>query len=205
MNWSALFEHRYAIHKRWPRIWDVPLARKRQPLLLTQFRGCRRLLEVGADRRRWEPRLLSAMPDLEYLSMDINREHPHDWYDLADVQGSFGGILMLEVIEHLPRDEGVAVLKRLLELLEPQGRLILSTPNIWYPPQYFRDATHVQPWAYDELGGVLEAVGFELEGVWRFWNGTLWQRLLKAGPMGWWHRQLGIDYAKTILLSARKP
>jgi len=41
----------------------------------------------------------------------------------------FGALAMVEVIEHIPPEDCVAVLQNLLPLLEPGGRFVLTTPS----------------------------------------------------------------------------
>jgi hypothetical protein len=204
MNWSEVFEKRYEIHQKWPKIWDLPLVHKRFELAIEHLAHPDRLLDLGADRREWETRLKRVWPDLVYRSMDINRGQRHDWYDLKDVDETFEALLCLEVIEHLPREEGCELLSRAHALLETGGRLVLTTPNIWCPPNYLRDATHVQPWAYDEIGGLLLSLGFQVTGMYRLWNAAFLDRCFRLSLGHWLHRYIGIDFARTLFVAARK-
>lgn len=61
--------------------------------------------------------------------------HPEICGVVADVRhlpfrpGRFGTIFLVEVIEHIPSQFSLAVLRELREMLHPEGRLILTTPN----------------------------------------------------------------------------
>jgi len=204
MDWSLLFEKRYEIHKRYPQIWDVPLWRKRFGLVSSHMKKAAKILDVGADKREWESRFKAHDPDCSYSSMDINRSQNHDFYDLEAITGEYDLILLLEVIEHIPLEKGEHMLRTLYQRLAPGGVIVLTTPNIWRPSQYLRDATHVQPYAYDELGGLLTYCQFDLIGIWRLWNSHVLDRFTRLTVGKYLHRYVGVDFAKTLMAVAKK-
>jgi SAM-dependent methyltransferase len=65
-------------------------------------------------------------------------------------------------LEHLPRDLAAASLAHTAAALKPGGVLYLSTPNTpaGSPPQH---RVHVYEWHRDELAGVLDAAGLQVE------------------------------------------
>ena len=95
--------------------------------------------------------------------------------------------------------------------MAPEGALVVSTPNVFCPGRFLRDATHVTPYAWDELGGALLLAGFEVEGLYRVVPGSFSRRIGKSliaraihdlsdrrtliAPLG---RGLGIDHAPSI-------
>jgi len=77
--------------------------------------------------------------------------------------GYYHNILMIDVIEHLPKDQVVPVLRSARLGLVPGGRLIVQTVNMGSPMAgnvLFSDFTHV--WGYTELSlkEVLVLAGF---------------------------------------------
>ena len=202
--WSNLFRHRDEIHCRYPDIWHLRILRKRFPLLLQYIRDGERVLDMGASNRDLEGRLKKYYPNLIYQSMDIDQTQLHDYYRLEDIQGRFHVVLLFEVIEHLTLEEGAHMLGKIYELLEEGGRLILTTPNIFNPGRYWRDATHKQAYCYDELGGILLAQGFEIKAMYRTYSDAFHRYLFRVYVMAFIHRYLGIDFAKSILIVAEK-
>lgn len=164
-----------------------------------------RVLEVGAGAREMESNLFQARREIMYESCDIDRRTRHDYHDLADVAGPYEVVLALEVIEHLSLEEIGAWLARLNALLVEGGQLILSTPNTYYPPAYLRDATHRTPLCYDELAALVELGGFEVEQIVRIYHDPVHRKLLRRYLLGWLFRAIGIDFARQIMLVARKP
>lgn len=164
-----------------------------------------RVLEVGAGARGMELNLFDARREIMYESCDIDRRTRHDYHDLADVVGPYDVILALEVIEHLSLEEINAWLARLKALLVGGGKLILSTPNTYYPPAYLRDATHRTPLCYDELAALVELGGFEVERLVRIYHDPVHRKVLRRYLLGWLFRAIGIDFARQIMLVARKP
>lgn len=202
--WSKVFEYRDRIHRRYPEIWDLKILRKRFPLVLQILRDGDRVLDIGASNRALEARLKNHYPHLIYKSMDIDRSQFHDYYTLEEIHEPFDAILLFEVIEHLSLEEGVKMLGRIYHLLKEGGRLTLTTPNIFNPSRFWRDATHRQAYAYDELGGLLMSQGFEINAMYRTYNDALHRYLFRVYVMAPLHRYLGIDFAKSIFIVATK-
>lgn len=204
ISWSRLFDHRGQVHEKYPDIWDLKILRKRFPLMLRHIRDGEKVLDIGASNRGLMDRLRRHLPGLIYKSMDIDREQFHDFYSLEEVRERFDVILLFEVIEHLDLEEGIGLLKRSYELLAPGGRLILTTPNIFNPNRFWRDATHRVAYCYDELGGILIAQGFRIKGMYRTYSDAYHRYLFRVYIMAPLHRYLGIDFAKSILAVAEK-
>jgi len=204
ISWSKLFEYRGKIHQRYSDIWDLKILRKRFPLMLKVIRDGEKVLDIGASNRNLQERLKRYFPQLVYKSMDIDREQFHDFYSLEEIRESFDVVFLFEVIEHLDLKVGVKLLKRVYDLLNDGGRLILTTPNIFNPSRFWRDATHKVAYCYDELGGLLLAQGFHIQSMYRTYSDAFLQYAVRVYIMSPLHRYLGIDFAKSILVIAEK-
>lgn len=204
ISWSKLFEYRGKIHQKYPDIWDLKILRKRFPLMINTIQDGEKVLDIGASNRNLQERLKRHFPKLIYKSMDIDREQFHDFYSLDEIQESFDIVFLFEVIEHLDLEEGILLLKKIYHLLRDGGRLILTTPNIFNPTRFWRDATHQVAYCYDELGGILLAQGFHIKAMYRTYNDAFHRYLLRVYVMSYLHRYLGIDFAKSLLVVAEK-
>jgi 2-polyprenyl-3-methyl-5-hydroxy-6-metoxy-1,4-benzoquinol methylase len=136
--------------------------------------------------------------------MDIDREQFHDFYSLEEIQESFDVVFLFEVIEHLGLEEGLQLLEKVYHLLNRQGRLVLTTPNVFNPSRFWRDATHRVAYCYDELGGLLLSQSFKIKGMYRTYNDAFHRYLFRVYVMSPLHRYLGIDFAKSILVVGEK-
>jgi len=203
-SWSRLFEYRDQIHRRYPEVWDLKILRKRFPLMVKTIQDTEKVLDIGASDRNLQERLRRHFPKLIYKSMDIDREQFHDFYSLEEIQESFDVVFLFEVIEHLGLEEGIRLLKKSYDLLSEGGRLILTTPNVFNPSRFWRDATHKVAYCYDELGGLLLAQGFQIRAMYRTYNDAFHRYLFRLYVMAPLHRYLGIDFAKSILVIAEK-
>jgi SAM-dependent methyltransferase len=204
ISWSKLFEYRAQIHQMYRDIWDIKILRKRLPLMVKAIRDGEKILDIGASNRNLETRLKRHYPNLIYKSMDVDREGFHDFYSLEEIQESFDVVFLFEVIEHLGLEEGVQLLKTIYHLLNEGGRLILTTPNVFNPSRFWRDATHRVAYCYDELGGLLLAQGFQIKAMYRTYNDAFHRYLFRLYVMAPLHRYLGIDFTKSILIVAKK-
>jgi SAM-dependent methyltransferase len=173
-------------------------------LMLETIRDGERVLDIGASNRNLEGRLKRHFPEIIYKSMDIDREQVHDFYSLEEIREYFDVIFLFEVIEHLDLEEGIRLLKRIYELLDPGGRLILTTPNVFNPSRYWRDSTHKVAYCYDELAGLLMAQQFQVRAMYRTYSDAFLRYLFRIYVMAPLHRYLGIDFAKSILIVAEK-
>lgn len=202
--WSKLSKNRDEIHRRFPHIWDLKILKKRFPLVLENVRDGDGILDIGSSNRSLEGRLKKHYPNVIYQSMDIDREQYHDYYSLEEIKETFDVIFFFDVIEHLELEEGVKIFGRIYELLREGGRLILTTPNIFNPGRFWRDATHRVAYCYDELGGILLSRGFDVKAIYRTYSDAIHRYLFRVYVMAPLHRYLGIDFAKSILIVAEK-
>lgn len=203
--WSAIHGRRRELERRRPSIFRFPLVRRASDVVLREARPGMRVLEAGAGDRRLGPRLLAAAPGVEYRSADPDPAHPHDWRDLSGAEGPFDLVVALELVEHFPPEEALDFLRRARELLRPGGRLVVSTPDVFTPGRWHRDAGHRTPFSPWELGAFAEEAGFRVVEILRAWNGSLLERLLRRVLLGWVHRLTGADYASSVVLVAERP
>lgn len=201
ISWSELNEARKAIRRRWPSIWRLPRVERSTRYAVARIRPGDRVLDVGASLGGFGTRLSGV----DYRTVDVDPALEVDFRSLDEVDpGSFDVAVCFEMIEHVTLREALAVGRGVVRALKPGGRLFLSTPNVHHPWSYLRSATHVTPFCYDELGGVLTVAGLEVDGLFRCHHDSAVKGFLRrlAYPL---HRVLGIDYAKSILAAAHRP
>lgn len=213
LSWSTLFHHRKSAARRLGSIYHLPLAKRLRDLLLREIGSLQlslasesmTVLEVGAGARKMGQYIANRYSDVCYQSLDIDSQGKHDYHDWSQVNRRFHVIFAFEVIEHLPVEAIPGWLDLLATHLEPNGRLLLSTPNTYYPPAYLRDVTHRTPLCYDELAGLVMASGLEVDRVVRIYHDPLHRRILRQYLLGWLFRAIGLDFARQIVLVAHRP
>jgi SAM-dependent methyltransferase len=141
-----------------------------------------RVLDVGAARGL-NSSLLSAthqvvaleiMADLASVARSILPDEVlvvrADVGRLPFLEHSFGGVIMLEVFEHLADTR--KALAELHRVLESGGRLTLALPTAYTErlyrklyPRYVANSTHERVYPRDEVEGQLRCAGFRIESV----------------------------------------
>ncbi|MBM4044398.1 MAG: class I SAM-dependent methyltransferase, partial [Planctomycetes bacterium] len=187
-SWSTLQGLRRQVRERFPDCWSLPVRKKHWDVIFDEVADGQRVLDVGGDRKALDA-LKARLPGLTYKSMNVDRAQPHDYYSLDDVHEKFQAIFLFEVIEHLAFEEGVSLIQKLHGLLEPGGKLLLTTPNVCHPHRFF-DPTHKTAYRHDDLGALLMASGFEVTRVFRLYNASFFPRLFRLYVGVWLHRYL---------------
>jgi SAM-dependent methyltransferase len=144
---------------------------------LPLFEGASDVLDIGCGRG--EVLELLAAYGITSRGVDINHAMVERCrlrgLDVAEGDGvsflesqpdrSFGGMLAIQVVEHLQPDRLVRMLELAYHKLRPGSRIALETinPACWYAffASYIRDITHVRPIHPDTLRYLLVASGFQ--------------------------------------------
>ncbi len=205
ISWSEQYRRRRAAAKAFGDVFALPIAKRASDVVVDNVLPAARVLEVGAGDRRMRDVLARAGRNVHYESMDIDPAGNHDYRSLDEIPHRYDCVFSLEVVEHLQLAEIIPWLSRLTELLTPTGVLILSTPNTYYPPAFLRDVTHRTPLCYDELAALVNAAGLETTRIWRIYNDPIHRKFARRYLFGWLFRLIGIDFARQIVLCARRP
>jgi len=203
-SWSAQDVFRKGITERFPSNWRLPVRRRHSDVVLDYAKPGQNVLEIGASNRSLRDFLAGQVSGLTYRTMDVDRNTKQDFYSLEEIIGAYDLALMFEVIEHPPAPEGARILQKVFEILKPGGVCVLTTPNLFHPNRFW-DTEHLTPWRYDRLGGIMLAVGFEVEYICRLHNAPGVRRWIRAHVAGPLHEFLDVDFAKSICVAARRP
>ncbi len=178
-----------------------PVVCGRDELMASRLRGRDRLLEIGAGERPFRSELAGFTGT--YRTMDVDPAQKHDFYSIAEIAGTFDGVVMREVAEHVPRDLFFEYIRKIYDVLSPGGVVVLSTPNPW-SPWMWSDYTHIVAWPPRDMYAVLRAHGFEGVEIFRIIWPSRWLWLKKI----YWriHSSFyAIDYAGSYVAIGRKP
>lgn len=191
--------------RRW---WETDGLCEIERVYFDAVRDAPSLLDVGAGDLRVMRKLKAAGYRGEYHTQDIGDGGPWTYSDLAEVRRPYGAILCLDVLEHLPLADGVALLKRMVTLLTPGGSIVIQTPNAAYLPEPRSwDMTHVHTYALHDLWAWFTCEGLEVAGYRvvlgpereGFVEGT------RTALQRWAKRKLlGCDFANNVAIIARR-
>ncbi|MBM4348315.1 MAG: methyltransferase domain-containing protein [Deltaproteobacteria bacterium] len=204
MRWGEQLQLREIVHQQYPKLWSLKVVRKRLPFILKYLEDGEAVLEIGAFNRELGERIKKHRPRIQYKSMDIDPTYSHDYASLEEIKETFDMILLFEVIEHLSREKGKGLVNKICEILKPGGKVILTTPNVYTPGQYWKDVSHETPYHYEELGGLFLSEGFESIEMYRLFSEPFLKYFFRVWLCSPFFQFLGIDFTKSILLMARK-
>lgn len=98
------------------------------------------------------------------LRMGVAAVHVTDTEQyLHDNAGKFGLITAFDLIEHVPVDRQLGMVKAMYAALAPNGMLVATVPNAnssWAARYRYIDWTHTSAFTEDSLSFLLEAAGF---------------------------------------------
>jgi O-antigen chain-terminating methyltransferase len=151
------------------------LIRERQRGRVQYFRSCRRVLDIGCGRGEFLDLLRDdGVPaegiDLSETAIQACEEkgltaHLAEAAEfLAKTEpGTYDGIHMSHVVEHIPFAQAVGLLESCAAHLPDGGVLVAETPNPHSPEAlqaFFLDPTHIRPLFPEALVILLETLGF---------------------------------------------
>ena len=157
------------------------LIRARQIEYLPYFQGASDVLDIGCGRGEFLELLREK--GVTGRGLDVNHEMVEvclaRGLDVAEgdalsylqqqPDGSLGGLIALQVVEHLEPGYLMEMLDVAYHKLRPGSHVILETINVasWYAffSSYIRDLTHVRPIHPDTLSYLLSASGFQRVSV----------------------------------------
>ena len=191
--------------RRW---WETDGLCEIERVYFAAIREAPSLLDVGAGDLRVMRKLQTAGYRGEYHTQDIGDGGPWTYGDLAEVRRPYGAVLCLDVLEHLPLESGIVLLRRLVELLSAGGVLVVQTPNAAYlPDPRSWDMTHVHTYALHDLWAFFVCEGLQADGY-RVVLGPEREgpiAALRSGVQRWTKRKLlGCDFANNAAIIARK-
>lgn len=162
------------------------------------------VLDIGAGKAAWGSRLEKFVENITYKTVDTDPRQDPDYRSIREISQKFDLIFCWEVIEHLTLNDGEVMIRGCENLLNPGGKMIISTPNIFNPSQYLSDSTHLTPYSYEELGGLFLRAGFIVQNIYRTYNASLLKYYLKLIFIAPFNRFIGIDFTKSIIITAEK-
>lgn len=98
-----------------------------------------------------EARSMNRRPNVEFRREDL--------FDVSE-PGSYDAVVALDVIEHMPVEQGERLLRGMARLMKPAGMVVIGTPSIYsYPHQSpLSQASHVKCYDLTELVDVMGRV-----------------------------------------------
>ena len=152
------------------------LIRERQRGRVPYFKSCRHVLDIGCGRGEFleliqEHGIAAEGIDLSDSAVEaclgkglkVSRAEALAFLATKD-EGTFDGIHMSHVVEHVPFSSAVQLLEGSIQHLAAGGVLVIETPNPHSPETlqaFFLDPTHVRPLFPEAMLILLESLGLE--------------------------------------------
>lgn len=204
ISWVAFARARGPFLQHWPSVFRIPLRFDHHSVLQSSRAKLQSLLDVGATDRVHEAKVRSRWPGIDYRSFDIDRTNKHDYHDFADIDRQFDAVTLIEVLEHVPPKVAVELVQQCFKACKPGGWFLASVPNV-YTPGAQEEWTHISTLHYGDLFGLVAWAGFEVVDAARVYHCGWKNKLVHARLLHALHRVLGVDYAQSVAVLAKKP
>jgi len=206
---------------------DLDEARIRVRRLLSLLKKDTRLLEVGCGSgafldavRPYVAEVLGVEPDVatrKWVQRQIGISVKEQVGDITNSEKNFDLVALFHTLEHIP--DPVFFLKKIIQLLKPEGKMIIEVPNIddvlitvYHLPtyqQFYYQKAHLYYFSKDTLTIVLNQAGFDatIKGIQRYdlSNHICWMLTGKPGGQGYYNSillpSLDAAYADSLIRS----
>jgi 2-polyprenyl-3-methyl-5-hydroxy-6-metoxy-1,4-benzoquinol methylase len=168
MNYSSLSKGMQEGFRKFGYIYQLPVVRSPYDYLRRLYRSGY-ILDVGAGVDLYIKNILH-LDENTYFSLDNDPSGTFSYHQTSDIpqEMQFEWIIINELIEHLTIEQGVELLTGLRNFLHRDGQAIITTPNILHPIRFWSNPTHVTPWSYNALYGLLTSLGYQVPQIYRY-------------------------------------
>jgi O-antigen chain-terminating methyltransferase len=144
--------------------------------LAAEFAGCAPVLDVGCGRGEFLELLAEIDVDARGIEIDprlvefakarglkVDQADGIEWL-ASEVDGSLGGLVTIQVVEHLSAQQVADLVKLAAEKLRPQGKAIVETVNpqslYVFAHSFYVDPSHMHPVHPGYLSFLFREAGF---------------------------------------------
>ncbi len=188
--------------------WDSTELSEVEKVIFTQIKNKNTVLDVGSGDLRMMAKFQQAGYSGHYHTQDIGEEFQYTYETIDEISNQYSVILCLDVIEHLQLPEGLALINKLVNLLAPDGVIVIQTPNArCVRSPLISDMTHVHCYNINDLWAYLTCMKLQVEGyrvVFQREQKTWKEKIFDLVTRYIITRILGLDYADNIILIATK-
>ena len=111
---------------------------------------------------------------------------------------------MNQVIEHIPFEDCISLMKDLQKHLNIGGYVFITVPNMQHPVRYWCDLDHVTTWTFEDIFGLFKNTGFDVEQLARFNKHKLTSNIVKKYIIKTVCEAFRVDWCDSIMGLARK-
>ena len=187
---------------RWAKMWEWHHLSKRNPLDPYEITGAtgvasmefqdtgpyvinmvkmNKCLDFGSSEVEGERKWISPYCH-EYYTLDNDPDAKTDFSDLSAIPDDmkFDGVIAMEVFEHIHRDDIANVIAGISHVMEKNGIIVASMPNILNPVYFYKNYDHKNPMRFNHLGSMFSFFNIEVIETYLFeFRQSRWERLRK--------------------------
>jgi len=167
----------YKYKKGFPEVWSLPIFTNEKPMILSKLGEGYKMLDIGCGMGKiYNEYIKPSGINIEYIGLDTDTSlkgkvnfpifssveeleaagYPHRYFD---------GLMMLNLIEHIPLDELYNTLSRVNPYID--GDIFILTANPFCLDYLHNDPEHVAFYTHDVIFGLLKHLDFTFIEIWR--------------------------------------
>ncbi|MDR2051739.1 MAG: class I SAM-dependent methyltransferase [Deltaproteobacteria bacterium] len=206
-SYSEMLSAREECVRRFGNIFSLPVL-PGSPLdaLSKRVPPPRHMLDFGAGPQRLKSFITSSFPGMAYHSLDADTSYGCDWACIDDipVDMTFSLICADQVLEHIPLEDSLRIMRIIGDKLAPGGIFYASVPNVAHPVRYWSNIEHCTHVSFVDLYYYCSHAGLKTLALYRYGKRHIrgWIEKFFAKRIQDIYR---MDYADSICIVAEKP
>jgi len=158
IDYSKWHEISMSIERKFGNLQTLKMIEDHNTIISGYIQNSKKVLDLGAGSTKPLRGIVRGV----YKSLDNDQSVFHDYSHIDQIQESFDAIISNQFFEHLTFEEGISYFEKISKILDPDGILAITIPNIEHPTSWYNNWDHKAYWGYWDIGAMMELNNIEV-------------------------------------------